>query len=103
MAGLVAGVRLRELGREARVLEKGSRVGGSMLLSSCVIWRYRSFEEFRAECPAGDEALQRLVHERFDDALAWLVAHGARPVWDETGNARTIGKRFDPRELAQTL
>jgi succinate dehydrogenase/fumarate reductase flavoprotein subunit len=103
MAGLVAAVRLRELDRDVRVLEKGSRPGGSMLLSSCVIWRYRSFDDFRAECPGGDAKLQRLVHERFDDALAWLVGLGARPVWDETGNPRTIGKRFDPRQLTETL
>jgi succinate dehydrogenase/fumarate reductase flavoprotein subunit len=103
MAGLVAAVRLRELGRDVRVLEKGSRAGGSMLLSSCVIWRYGSFGDFRTECPGGDAQLQRLVHERFDDALAWLVGLGARPVWDETGNPRTVGKRFDPRQLTETL
>lgn len=103
MAGLVVAVRLGELGRGVRVLEKGSRAGGSMLLSSCVIWRYRSFDDFRAECPGGDAELQRVVHERFDDALAWLVELGARPVWDETGNPRTVGRRFDPRQLTETL
>src|SRR2546423_983355 len=51
MAGLVAGARLRELGVEARVLEKGDRAGGSMLLSSGVVWRYRSFDAFRETCP----------------------------------------------------
>ena len=52
MAGLCAGARARELGASPTVFEKGTRPGGSMLLSSGVIWRYRSFEEFRAQQPA---------------------------------------------------
>ena len=32
-----------------------------MLLSSGVVWRHRDFDDFRAECPGGDPALQRLV------------------------------------------
>ena len=103
MAGLVAAARLRELGRTPQVREKGTRIGGSMLLSSCVIWRHRDWSDFRAECPTGDERLQRLVYDRLDDALDWLISLGAEPVWQETGNPRTVGKRFDPRALAETL
>ena len=77
MAGLCAAARARELGASPTVLEKGTRPGGSMLLSSGVIWRYRSFEEFRAQCPAGDERLQRLVFERLDEGLEWLESLGA--------------------------
>ena len=58
MAGLVTAARLRQLGRDARLLEKGTRAGGSMLLSSCVIWRHLEWERFRAECPGGDEPLR---------------------------------------------
>ena len=103
MAGLVAAARLRELGREVVVREKGTRIGGSMLLSSCVVWRHREWEAFRRECPGGDETLQRLIWERLDDAIDWLVARGAPVVWEETGNPRTVGKRFDPRGLAEAL
>jgi hypothetical protein len=103
MSGLVAAARLRELGRTPQVREQGARIGGSMLLSSCVIWRHREWSDFRAECPTGDERLQRLVYERLDDALDWLISLGAEPVWQETGNPRTVGKRFDPRALAETL
>jgi succinate dehydrogenase/fumarate reductase flavoprotein subunit len=103
MAGLVAASRLRELGCDVDLTEKGTRIGGSMLLSSCVVWRHREWEEFRRECPGGDERLQRLVWERLDDAIAWLVALGAPVVWEETGNPSTVGKRFDPRGLAETL
>ncbi len=103
MAGLVAAARLRELGKAAVVREKGTRLGGSMLLSSCVIWRYRSWEGVRRECPGGDETLQRLVYERLDDALAWLRGIGAPVVWEETGNPLTVGQRFDPRGLTEVL
>jgi fumarate reductase flavoprotein subunit len=103
MAGLVAAVRLRELGVEPVVLEKGTRAGGSMLISSCVVWRFRSLEDFRAECPGGDPELQRLVVDRLDDAIAWLESLGAPVVWQETGNPRTVGKRFDPRGLTDAL
>jgi succinate dehydrogenase/fumarate reductase flavoprotein subunit len=103
MAGLVAAARLRELRRPVTLLEKGTRVGGSMLLSSCVVWRHREWEDFRRECPGGDPALQRLVWERLDDALDWLLARGAPVVWEETRNPRTHGKRFDPKGLVEAL
>jgi succinate dehydrogenase/fumarate reductase flavoprotein subunit len=103
MAGLVAAARLRELGVEVRVHEKGTRVGGSMLLSSCVVWRHREWQEFRRECPGGDERLQRVVWERLDDAIAWLESRGAPVVWPETGNPRTTGKRFDPAGVVEAL
>jgi fumarate reductase flavoprotein subunit len=103
MAGLAAAVRLRELGCDVRVREKGTRAGGSMLLSSGVVWRHREWDEFRRECPAGDERLQRLVWERLDEALEWLRSLGAAVVWEETGNPLTVGKRFDPKDLTATL
>jgi hypothetical protein len=103
MAGLVAAARLRELGHEPRVLEKGTRAGGSMLLSSCVVWRHLEWEAFRAECPGGDERLQRLIWERLDEALRWLEALGAEPVWQDTENPLTTGRRYDPGALTRLL
>src|SRR4051812_9724011 len=103
MAGLCAAVRARELGASAIVLEKGSRPGGSMLLSSGVIWRYRSFEEFRAQCPAGDEGLQRLIFERLDEGLEWLESLGAPVVARDTENALTTGVRLDTEGLTEAL
>jgi len=103
MAGLVAAARLRELGHEPLVLEKGTRAGGSMLLSSCVVWRHLDWERFRAECPRGDEQLQRLIWERLDDALDWLEWLGAEPVSRDTDNPLTTGRRYDPRALTLLL
>jgi fumarate reductase flavoprotein subunit len=103
MAGLVAAARARELGAEPAVYEKGTRAGGSMLLSSGFAWRYRSWEVFREQCPGGDPTLQRLILERFDDALDWLEAQGVELLTRETGNPLTVGARFDPRQLVDTL
>jgi fumarate reductase flavoprotein subunit len=103
MAGLVAAARARELGGNPVVYEKGDRPGGSMLLSSGVVWRYREWERFRGECPGGEEPLQRLVWERLDDGLAWLESLGAPVVRRETGNPLTTGLRFDPRGLTEVL
>ena len=103
MAGLAAAARARELGADVVVYEKGDRPGGSMLLSSCVVWRYREWETFRAECPGGDPALQRAVWEGLDDALDWLESLGAPVVARETGNPRTTGVRLDPLGLTRAL
>jgi succinate dehydrogenase/fumarate reductase flavoprotein subunit len=103
MAGLAAAARARELGAEPLVLEKGDRAGGSMLLSSCVMWRYHSLEAFQEECPDGDPALQRVIVDRLDEAIEWLESLGAPVVEHETGNPRTVGKRFDPGGVTQTL
>jgi fumarate reductase flavoprotein subunit len=103
MAGLVAAARARELGARVVVHEKGDRPGGSMLLSGGFVWRYREWERFRSECPAGDPVLQRLVWERLDDGLAWLESLGAPVLERKTGNPLTTGLRFDPRGLTDAL
>src|SRR5438128_11208325 len=103
MAGLVAAARLRELDRPVAVLEKGDRPGGSMLLSSGFVWRHRSFDEFREDCPGGDRVLQQLLVERLDDALDWLERAAGPAVERETGNPRTVGRRFEPRALTDAL
>ncbi len=97
MAGLVAATRLRQLGQEVTVREKGTRPGGSMLLSSGVIWRHRTLEDFRAECPGGDADLQQLIVDQLDDRLDWLESLGAPLVTRETGNPLTVGRRLAPR------
>src|SRR4051794_41331257 len=101
MAGLVAAARVRQLGADVRVLERGSRPGGSMLLSSGVVWRYRDFDEFRRQCPGGDPDLQRLVWERLDESLDWLERYEAAAAYRD--NPLTIGRRFDTGRLTAAL
>ena len=103
MAGLVAAARLRELGIEARVLEKGDRPGGSMLLSSGFVWRHRTLDSFRDECPGGDRALQTAIVEQLDERLDWLEGLGLEALERDTGNPSTTGRRFDARSLTDLL
>src|SRR5919109_2992104 len=103
MAGLVAAAEARRLGAEAVVFEKLDRPGGSMRLSSGVIWRHRDFARFRAECPGGDERLQRRLFERLDADLGWLEGLGAPVTERDTGNPLTTGVRFDPPGLTEAL
>lgn len=103
MAGLVAAAHARARGARVVVHEKGDRLGGSMRLSSGVIWRYRQLARFQQECPGGDEALQRLIHERLDGDLRWLIELGARVHQPTSGNPDTTGVQFDTSSLTTTL
>jgi fumarate reductase flavoprotein subunit len=103
MAGLVAAAQARSRGAAVAVFERRERAGGSMLLSSGVVWRHRDFDRFRRECPRGDAALQRLVFERLDEDLEWLRRLGAPVVAEGTENPRTSGVRFDPAGLTAAL
>jgi fumarate reductase flavoprotein subunit len=103
MAGLAAAAHARLRGADVVVLEKGDRAGGSMLLSSGVVWRHRRFDDFHAECPGGDPRLQRTIWERLDRDLDWLELLGARVRARGTGNPRTTGRRFDTRSLTDAL
>jgi fumarate reductase flavoprotein subunit len=78
MAGLVAAAEARRLGAAAEVHEKLDRPGGSMRLSSGVIWRHRSLEVL-------------------------LDSLGAPVVSRDTGNPLTTGVRFDPEGLTEAL
>ena len=103
MAGLVAAAEARRLGAAPAVVEKLERPGGSMRLSSGVIWRHRSLDGFLSECPGGDRELQRLLFERLDTDLEWLESLGAPVVSRETGNPLTTGVRIDPEGLTEAL
>jgi fumarate reductase flavoprotein subunit len=103
MAGLVAAAEARRLGASPVVFEKLDRPGGSMRLSSGVIWRHRELDRFLAECPGADPDLQRLLFERLDADLRWLESLGAPVVARGTGNPLTSGARFDPERLTEAL
>ena len=103
MAGLAAAAHARERGADVVLLEKGDRTGGSMRLSSGVVWRYRDFGRFRAECPRGNPVLQRAVFERLDADLAWLESLCAPVVERGTQNPLTTGARLDPPGTCEAL
>jgi fumarate reductase flavoprotein subunit len=103
MAGLCAAARGRQLGANPVVYEKGTRAGGSMLLSSGFAWRFRSLDIHLEQCPGADERVAGTIVEQFDDALDWLESIGVELLTRDTGNPLTIGARFDPRQLVELL
>ena len=103
MAGLVAAAQARALGADVIVYEKRGRAGGSMWLSSGVVWRHRDFARFRSECQGGDKGLQRLVFDRLDRDVEWLESLGVPVIGRETGNELTAGVRFDTEGLTAAL
>jgi succinate dehydrogenase/fumarate reductase flavoprotein subunit len=103
MAGLVAAAEARRLGASPVVFEKLDQPGGSMRLSSGVVWRHRELDRFQSECPGGDPLLQRLLFERLDEDLRWLESLGPPVVARTTGNEQTTGVRFDPERMTAAL
>ena len=86
------------------VLEKGDRPGGSMLLSSGVVWRYRELRRaFAPSARAATRSSSALVHDRLDDALSWLESLGAPVLERETGNPLTTGRSLRHRGLTAAL
>jgi hypothetical protein len=73
-----------------------------MLLSSGVVWRFRTLEDFRAESPGGDPVLQQAIVERAEEGLEWLRTFGALVVGPHDVDGR-VGLRFDPRRLTEAL
>jgi fumarate reductase flavoprotein subunit len=103
LAGLVAALQALELGARLTLLEKGDRLGGSLVYSSGYIWSYKDLPTFRREAPRGDITLQELILERLGDDLDWLEDHGVPALTRETGNPLTFGARFDPKQTVATL
>jgi fumarate reductase flavoprotein subunit len=103
LGGLVAALRAIELGARVTLLEKGDRLGGSLVYSSGYVWSYKDLRTFRREAPGGDAALQRLVLERLESSLEWLEDRGVHVLTRETGNPLTAGVRLDPKQTVATL
>ncbi len=102
-AGLVAALQALEFGARVTLLEKGDRVGGSILYSSGYIWSYKDLPTFRREAPGGDPVLQRLILESLEADLDWLEENTVPALTRETGNPITIGARFDPKQVVAAL
>ena len=101
MAGLVAAARLRELGARRSCWRRATAPGGSMLLSSGVVWRHRELAlPGRVPGRRPGAAGARLVAAR--RGTRWLESLGAPVVARETGNPDD-GLRFDPRGLTEAL
>ncbi len=103
LAGLVAALRAVELGARVTLLEKGDRLGGSLVYSSGYLWSYKDLQTFRREAPGGDVTLQSLILQRLGPCLEWLEDRGVPALTRETGNPLTFGARLDPKRTVETL
>ena len=103
LAGLVAALCAVERGAGVTLLEKGDRLGGSLVYSSGYLWSYKDLQTFRREAPGGEVALQSLILERLGPSLEWLEDRGVPALTRETGNPLTFGARLDPERTVDTL
>jgi succinate dehydrogenase/fumarate reductase flavoprotein subunit len=103
LAGVVAALQALDLGARLTLLEKGDRLGGSLVYSSGYVWSYKDLRTFRREAPGGDVTLQGLILERLEADLDWLEDQGVPALTRETGNPLTFGARFDPKQAVATL
>ena len=76
MGGLVAAVRAQELGARVTLIEKGSAIGGTMVMSGGGIWCAKTYEGIRRLVPRGDPDLCRTLVEDFPGAIQWLEGLG---------------------------
>jgi succinate dehydrogenase/fumarate reductase flavoprotein subunit len=76
MGGLCAALTAAECGARVRVIEKGTRFGGSMFLSNGIVWTYSREADVRRLVPDGDHALQDLLVANLDAGLQWLQGRG---------------------------
>src|SRR5438874_31673 len=100
MAGLVAAARARELGLEPVVIDKGTRVGGSMLLSSGVVWCHLRWEDFYGRAMPARPA--RIGEEDFV-RLAQLYGREARVLNDEGRDITPPKVAWHENDLAQLI
>jgi succinate dehydrogenase/fumarate reductase flavoprotein subunit len=103
MAGLCAAITALEAGARVTVVEKGNRAGGTMRLSSGLIWTFREKEQLRIDVPGGDAALQDLVVDGLWEGLDWLEARDV-----ELSDQRELmwygsGRLSSPPQMTATL
>lgn len=105
MAGMVAATTVSTEELSVCLLEKGSRLGGSMYLSGGNIWTYNSAEEVRENIPDGNAVLQRLIVDSIEDEWQWLEAQGIEftETIEYNGEYSSTGKVMDPKQFTNTM
>lgn len=78
LAGMCAGLEAAERGSRTLIVEKTDTLGGSWNLSGGALWTARTYEDYRSVMPNGDQALGRLLTEKYEAAMSWLVERGVR-------------------------
>ncbi len=102
MAGLCAGVSATEAGARTLVIEKGSRVGGSMRMSGGTVWTAPSMEVMERFVPGGDRIRQEQLVRDITPGLEWLAVHGV-PLGGVIQGEFQTGREVDVDALTERL
>lgn len=103
MSGLCASIAALEEGATVITLEKGTRFGGSMLLSQGFIWTFLDMHLLKRSVPEGDESLQGLIIEEADAARTWLSGQGVELGPEEGFMGFGRGRSAQPPQLTDAL
>lgn len=103
MAGLCAAITALQQGARVLLLEKGTRFGGSMYLSSGIVWTFARLQDARAKVPDGDPALQDLLVGKLTESLDWLQAQGAELQPERNYLSGGRGREASPPQLTEAL
>jgi succinate dehydrogenase/fumarate reductase flavoprotein subunit len=103
MAGLCAAIAALEKGAEVLVLEKGNRFGGSMALSSGIVWTFAREADVRNRVPEGDPSLQDLLVANLTESLGWLEVQGVELQPDQTWLGHGRGREASPLQMTAAL
>jgi succinate dehydrogenase/fumarate reductase flavoprotein subunit len=103
MAGLCASIAALESGARVLTIDKGSRVGGSMVLAGGLVWAFDAVAHLDEHMPSGNRLLQELVICDLPDSLAWLEGHGPDLAPSQAHKTFGRGRRLAPTELAPLL
>ena len=91
-SGMSAAVTALEAGAEVTLIEKAPYLGGTTLHSGGTVWTFIEYDKIREHIPAGDAALQWLVHENIGDGRAWLQTLGVK--FDDIGQMLHLGHGY---------
>lgn len=103
LAGLTAAVSALEDGVPVTLIEKAPELGGTTAISGGLIWTFRDYEDIRRDIPAGDAALQWMVHDTVADGRAWLARQGANLGPEESLLGHGWGRIMDPPQAVAAL
>lgn len=90
MSGLAAAAAVAEGGAQVLVIEKGTRPGGSAVLSVGMFWAIPDFETLRRRIPLGDPELGRAVVEDYPAAVEDIRGMGVS-VGEQVSGVMTVG------------
>ncbi|MGV9870144.1 FAD-dependent oxidoreductase [Rhodococcus koreensis] len=99
MAGLTAGAYAARNGLNVIVVDKGTSIGGSAILSGGGFWSSADYEAMRQINPEGEPHLARVIADHYDEALEWIKSTGtsvnpAGPLGPTRFGESSFRKRF---------